>query len=262
MYLTGRTVRRLSLGFNGLVADWYWMRSLQYLGRKVLSAKEDVQIDNMGQVDLSLLGPLLDTATAVDPQFLAPYEYAAVVLPAVDSERAIQILKRGIDANPSRWRLHQHLGYIYWKQGKYQEAAETYGNGAAIPGAPPWMEAMKAQMAVKGGSLSTALQIYERMYQGSDDPGVRQMALRRLMQLQSFVERDQVRRVLGEYAALEKRCASSWRDVSAALRKAGLRLDSSGVPLDPANFPYRLVKEGCDVDLDSNSEVPKEKEGR
>ncbi len=258
LYLTGNTVRRLSLGFNGLVADWYWMRSLQYLGRKVLTAREDVQIDNLGQVRLELLAPLLDTAITVDPQFLAPYEYAAVVLPAVDPEQAIQIVKKGIAANPSRWQLHQQLGYIYWKQGDFQAAGETYDKGAAIPGAPPWMEAMKAQMAVKGGSRSTAQQIYARMYQETDDPGVRDMAMRRLMQLQWFGERDEVRRVLGEYAVLEKRCASSWKDVAAALRKAGLRVDASGVPFDPAGFPYRLVNEGCDVDLDSRTHVIRE----
>ena len=257
LYLNGNTVRRMSLGFNGLVADWYWMRSLQYLGRKVLSAKEDLQIDNLGQVNLSLLAPLLDTATTVDPQFLAPYEYAAVVLPAVDPEPAIQILKKGIAANPSKWRLHQHLGYIYWKQGNFQAAAETYGQGAAIPGAPPWVEAMKAQMAFKGGSRSTAQQIYARMYQGTDDPGVREMAKMRLIELQSLDEQDQIRRVLAEYAANEKRCPSSWKDVAAALRRAGLRVHASGVPVDPLSFPYRLVKEGCDVDLDPSSEVPK-----
>ena len=258
LYLAGKTVRRLSLGFNGLVADWYWMRSLQYLGRKVLAAREDVQIDNLGQVNLGLLAPLLDTATTVDPQFLAPYEYAAVVLPAVDPDQAIKIVKKGIEANPSRWGLYQHLGYIYWKQGDFQAAGETYGKGAAIPGAPVWMEAMKAQMAAKGGSRSTAQQIYARMYQGTDDPGVRDMALRRLMQLQWFEERDAIRRVLGEYAALEKRCASSWKDVAAALRKAGLRVDASGTPFDPAGFPYRLVNEGCDVELDSRTQVIRE----
>jgi len=37
---------------------------------------------------------------------------------------------------------------------------------------------------------------------------------------------------------------------------AGLRVDASGAPLDPSNMPYRLTKEGCDVDLDENSPVP------
>ncbi len=52
LYLTGNTVRRMSLGFNGLVADWYWMRALQYVGRKVLDAPEHVQLDNLAQLDL------------------------------------------------------------------------------------------------------------------------------------------------------------------------------------------------------------------
>jgi len=32
LYVSGNTDRRMSLGFNGLIADWYWMRSLQYVG--------------------------------------------------------------------------------------------------------------------------------------------------------------------------------------------------------------------------------------
>ena len=39
LYLNGATVKRVSLGFNGLAADWYWMRSLQYVGRKVLTSR-------------------------------------------------------------------------------------------------------------------------------------------------------------------------------------------------------------------------------
>ncbi|HKQ99736.1 MAG TPA: hypothetical protein VJT09_03625, partial [Pyrinomonadaceae bacterium] len=31
LYVTGKAARRMSLNFNGLVADWYWMRSLQYV---------------------------------------------------------------------------------------------------------------------------------------------------------------------------------------------------------------------------------------
>src|SRR5437870_7826821 len=40
LYLDGATTKRLSLAFNGLAADWYWMRSLQYVGRKVIKYKD------------------------------------------------------------------------------------------------------------------------------------------------------------------------------------------------------------------------------
>ena len=256
LYINGKTVKRISLGFNGLAADWYWMRSLQYVGRKVLNTPREIQLDDLGQLNVKLLAPLLDTATTLDPEFMEPYEYAAVVLPGVNVEDAIRITRKGIAVNPSAWRLYQHLGYIYWQQKDFKAASEAYGQGATLPGAPHWMEAMKAQMLAQGGSRSTARLIYERMYQQTDDLNVREMARRRLLQIQSLGERDEIRRLLGEYAAREKRCASSWKDISPALRSASLPLDDSGVPLDPANAPYRLVKAGCDVDLDLRSAVP------
>jgi tetratricopeptide (TPR) repeat protein len=256
LYLTGNTAKRMALGFNGLVADWYWMRSLQYIGRKILNSSEPVQLDNLGQLQLKLLAPLLETATTLDPQFMEPYEYAAVVLPGVNVAEAIRISKKGIAANPSAWRLHQHLGYIYWQQQDFKAASETYSQGAKVPGAPLWMEAMKARMEAEGGSRETAREIYERMYQESDDLNVKEMARKRLLQIQSFVERDEIRRVLSEYATRAKRCPSSWKDVSDALREKRLRLDASGAPLDPANVQYRLVKDGCDVDLNTLSDVP------
>src|SRR5437660_6249210 len=110
LYVNGQSARRMSLGFNGLLADWYWMRSLQYVGRKIMNVPSDVPIDDLGSLNLKLLAPLLDNSTTLDPQFIEPYEYAAVVLPAVNVEEAIRITKKGIAANPSAWRLYQHLG--------------------------------------------------------------------------------------------------------------------------------------------------------
>src|SRR6185295_11214182 len=109
LYLTGTMARRISLGFNGLAADWYWMRSLQYVGKKILNQEGDVAIDNLGQLNLKLLPPLLDTATTLDPQFLEPYEYAAIVLPPIDVQQAIRLTQKGIDANPNAWQLYHHL---------------------------------------------------------------------------------------------------------------------------------------------------------
>src|SRR2546430_10568381 len=127
LYLKRATVRRMSLGFNGLAADWYWMRSLQYVGGKLLNTHENIRLDNMSPLNLKLLAPLLDAATTLDPQFMEPYEYAAVVLPGVNVENAIRIINKGIAVNPSAWRLYQHLGYIYWQQTDFESAAEAYG---------------------------------------------------------------------------------------------------------------------------------------
>jgi len=256
LYVNGNAARRLSLGFDGLMADWYWMRSLQYVGRKIMSVPDNVPIDDLGALNLNLLAPLLDVTTTLDPQFMEAYEYAAVVLPAVNVDDAIRITRKGIAANPEEWRLYHHLGYIYWQRGDFQTASELYGAGALTPGAPLWMQAMKARMAAEGGSRDTAREIYLRMQEGSGDAQIKEMARRRLMQLDSLDQRDTLRKVLAAYKSRSGRCLSFWRDVTPVLQNLRFTVDPTGAPVDPAGFPYRLVKDGCDADLDPRSEVP------
>jgi tetratricopeptide (TPR) repeat protein len=255
LYLDGKTARRISLGFNGLAADWYWMRSLQYVGRKIIN-DSDVPIDNLGLLNLKLLAPLLDTATTLDPQFLDPYEYAAIVLPAINVNDAIRITKKGIDANPNAWRLYHHLGYIYWQQHDYQAASEIYGRGAQIEGAPPWMEAMKAKMAADGGGRSTAREIYTRMYEQSADEKVRDMARKRLLQLDSLDQRDGLRKLFAAYQARTGKCPQSWKEIEPVFRALRIAADASGAPLDPSGVPYVLRAGACEVELDPKSEIP------
>ena len=255
LYLDGKTARRISLGFNGLAADWYWMRSLQYVGRKIINDR-DVPLDNLGLLNLKLLAPLLDTATTLDPEFLDPYEYAAIVLPAINVNDAIGITKKGIDANPNAWRLYHHLGYIYWQQHDYQAASEIYGRGAQIPGAPAWMEAMKAKMAADGGSRATAREIYTRMYEGAADEKVRDMARKHLLQLDSLDQRDGLRKLFAAYQARTGKCPSSWKEIEPVFRALHIAVDASGAPLDPSGAPYVLRAGACEVDPDPKSEVP------
>jgi tetratricopeptide (TPR) repeat protein len=247
--------RRVSLGFNALAADWYWMRALQYVGRKVHDYEGDIQLDDMRPVGLNMLAPLLDSATTLDPQFLPAYEYGAVVLPAVDVDAAIKLVKKGIAANPASWRLYQHLGYIYWQRGRFAEAAEAYRQGAQLPGVPSCMNAMSAQMASQGGSRATAREIYRRMYEQADDDETRTLAAKRLLQLQSWDERDALRRVLASFRARAGRCPATWREVAPVLRAARVPVDAGGAPIDPTGAPYVLAGDGCDVELSAKSEI-------
>jgi len=256
LYLNGKTARRISLGFNGLAADWYWMRSLQYVGKKIIDQPGDVAIDDLSKLNLKLLAPLLDTATTLDPEFLDPYEYAAIVLPAVDVKEAIRITQKGIAANPNAWRLYQHLGYIYWQQGDYQAASEIYGRGAQIPGVPSWMEAMKAKMLADGGSRNTAREIYTRMFEESADEQVKDMARKHVLLLDSLDQRDGLRKVMQTYRDRAGHCPTSWTELREAFRVLSIPVDASGSPLDPTGVPYVLTSGTCEVQLNSHSEVP------
>lgn len=256
LYLNAKTARRISLGFNGLAADWYWMRSLQYVGRKIVNAS-DAQIDDLSKLDLKLLAPLLDTATTLDPQFMDPYEYAAIVLPAIDVQEAIRITRKGIEANPNAWRLYQHLGYIYWQQRDYQTAGEIYGRGAQITGAPPWMEAMKAKMTADGGSRTTAREIYKQMYEQASDEKVKEMAHVRLVQLDSLDQRDNLRKLFAAYQARAGRCPNSWKELEPAFRSLRVAVDASGAPFDPTGVPYVLRAGTCEVTLGADSKIPR-----
>jgi tetratricopeptide (TPR) repeat protein len=255
LYLNGKTARTVSLGFNGLAADWYWMRSLQYVGGKVVRAPENFVPGNLEQLNLKLLPSLLDTATTLDPQFLDPYEYAAIVLPAVNVDEAIRITQKGIDANPSVWRLYQHLGYIYWQKHDYQAAANIYGQAAQIPGAPQWMEAMKARMAAEGGSRSTAREIYTKMFEQSSDKKIKEMARYHLAQLDALDQRDVLGNILGTFDTRMGRCPATWNELEPTFRTLRTPVDSSGAPLDPSGSPYVFGRTNCDVDFNPESKI-------
>jgi hypothetical protein len=255
LYVSANAARRLALGFNGLAADWYWLRALQYVGRKATAHQGGLQIDDLGPLQLKALAPLLEQATTLDPQFMAAYEYGAIVLPAVDAGAADRLIEKGLRENPRAWRLHSHRGYIRWQQGRFAEAAEAYAAGARVEGAPPWMGAMAAQMSTKGGSRETARAIYEVMLRTADDEQMRVLAFRRLVQLQSLDERDALRRLLSAQRERAGRCAADWRELNQPLRAARLKLDASGTPLDPMGVPYKLVADRCDVELGERSEV-------
>lgn len=261
LYVRGAAAKRMSLGFNAIIADWYWMRALQYVGRRAVQ-QERVRIDNLSELDLKLLAPLLDTAATLDPQFMAVYEYGAMVLPSVsdtdEDEQAIALLKKGIEANPEAWRLYHHLGYIYWQRGDYKAASEAYGMGAKLKGAPPWMKGMEANMLARGSSPQLAREIYVRMHEQSTDEQVKVFAAYRLAQLDSIAERAAISRVLSDYSSRTGgRCPAAWREIATELRAAGLRVDAAGAPLDPTNFPYVLADKGCSVELHPQSKIPR-----
>lgn len=264
-YVSPDTAKRFSLGFSGLVADWYWLKALQYIGGKLEEqasrARERpsaAELDRLKALDPRVLVRLFDMISTLDPRFTAVYEFAAVILPAVDVPAAATLLEKGIQANPDQWYLHQQLAYIYWQRGDYLAAADAFRRGARMTTAK-WMEQMAKSMEAKGDDPQVARAMYARMYEQAQDDQVKQWALNRLMELKSLEERAHIRRVLADFVTAQTRCPRAWGDVTTALRAAGLRTDGRGQPVDPSDTPYLLVVSplGCDVTLHPSSTVPR-----
>jgi len=261
LYVSAPTAKRLSLAFNGLAADWYWMRSLQYVGGKIVNYEDThegrIDFDGLASLNLGLLPQLLQVSTALDPQFMAPYEYGAMILPELDSNQAIALLNYGKAQNPSAWRLYHHLGYIYWQRRDYLKAADVYAEGAKLPGARPWMAAMSARMKGEGGSRAAAREMYMHLAETSPDEGIKAMVVKQAMRLDSLDERDAIHSILSDFKTRSGRCVLSWREVIQPMLAAHLRLEAaSGAPIDPSGTPYELIKNGCDVGLNVNTKVP------
>ncbi len=255
--MNGSRLKGFALGFEGLMADWYWMRSLQYVGGKIVrSDRSDLNIDDLSNLNPRLLYPFLENATDLDSHFIAAYSYGAIVLPAIDPEKAIAIAEKGIANNPGEWRLYQHLGYIYWKLKLYDKAAEMYERGSQVPDAAPFMKSMVASMKTEGGSRATARQIYREMLDGSSDPSIRYNAERRLQELDSLDEREAIDRVLSEFSVKNGRCVNSLSEIIPAMLKINLpenkefRVDKLNRLVDPTDAPYLLDKETCTVNVD------------
>lgn len=257
--LQGEKLKGYAFGFEGLIADWYWMRSLQYIGGKFVKASDrTISLDDLKPLNPRLLYPLLDNATTLDPNFLTVYYYGAIVLPAIDPKEAIAIAEKGIRNNPSEWRLYHYLGFIHWRLGEYSKAAEVYEKGSRIEGAPPFMTLMVAKLKSDAGSRDTAREIYRQVYEQARDSQSKRNAELRLLQLDSLDERDAIGEAISEFREANGRCPSGWRELLPILSRKEIpgdrdfRIDKEGRVVDPTDAPYLLTSEGgeCAVALD------------
>lgn len=266
LYLSGDTVKRLSLGMEGLAADVYWIRTVQYFGGKLIDSKQPLSAAASANLRMDLLAPLLNVVVTLDPHHLPAYRFGAIFLPERDLPAAIALLERGIQENPNEWRLYQDLGYIYWQAGNktggdervadYAKAAEWYERGGNVPGAMWWMRDLAGYMKIAGGSREAAYAIYSS-YLNSDDENIRNQAALRLKQLRAIDEMDAINELLARYKAQTGQCVTDLRQLAPQWRAMKLALNDEQRPVDPDGLAYELKADTCKVELAFESKIPR-----
>jgi tetratricopeptide (TPR) repeat protein len=234
MLRSSKLVKGLSLEYAPLVADIYWTRVVQYFGNKQAA----------NQVDLRLLWPLLDVTSVLDPQLMPVYHFGSTFLSdasprgAGRPDLAVELLERGLRANPDEWLLYYDLGFVYYFDMKdYAKASAALYEGSKNPKAFIWMKTMAAKIATEGNSTETSNFLWQDVYNTTKDPLVKQNALRHLQLLQAEDDRKQIDTVADEY---QKWFGRRPLRMSELVQSGLLRTE----PVDALGYPYILSEAG------------------
>ncbi|MEO8077242.1 MAG: hypothetical protein ABI818_13005 [Acidobacteriota bacterium] len=228
---SGAALKRLTLGFNGIAADVYWIRALQHYGG-------DRLIKIPGAVRYQLLYPLLDITTTLDPHFNIAYRFGAIFLsegyPGGPGrpDRAIELLRKGLVAMPHKWQYYHDIGFVYyWHLRDYKASAEWFQRAEAQPGAPSWLKPLAATMLVQGQDRASARLLWEQIAR-SEEEWLRKSATRALLQLDVLDQIDQVNAAIRR-VPLSPGERYSWEMLA---RRGLLR----GIPADPTGVLFVL----------------------
>ncbi len=230
LYLwSGEQIKRLAPGFEDILADVYWLRTVQYFGGQRAYAE--------GR-SFELLRPLVDITTTLDPRLGIAYKYGAVFLAeprpigAGDAPGGIALLEKGVAANPVDWRLRQDLGFfhfLYLHDGA--GAARILNEAAEISGAPYWLRTLAAQLAAQGGERDAARSMWQAMAAQSEPGPIQENARMNLDILAALDLRDSLQAHVNRFESTFGRRPSSLDEL---VRERVIRT----VPVDPSGIPY------------------------
>lgn len=156
--------RLAALGFEALLADYYWMRAVQIVGSPAGPVGRSHQI-----------GGLIDVVTTLDPWVGHPYRFAALWM--TDDAEAVRkanaLLERGIAHHPDDWLNRFHLGFnLFFYFGESAAAAEALEPAVGMRGAPRYLGRLVARLRsdAGGGEIEAAAAFLNELLRRTEDP--------------------------------------------------------------------------------------------
>lgn len=153
-----------ALGFEAVIADYYWMRAVQLVGSDAGPVGRSHQI-----------GRLIDLVTTLDPWVGHPYRFAAIWM--TDDEAAVReanvLLERGIAHQPDEWLNRFYLGFNHFFYfGENAEAAAALEPAVGMRGAPRYLGRLVARLQSEagGGDLEAAAAFLHELLRQDPDP--------------------------------------------------------------------------------------------
>ena len=243
LYLrSGPALRRLTIAYNALAADVYWIRAIQYYGGAKRRLEATLLVAPPPPMlaappdDYDLLYPLLDITTTLDPRFNIAYRFGAVFLAepfpggAGRPDLAIALLQKGLRERPDKWEYMEDIGFVhYWYVHDYQAASAWFQKASEVPNAPWWLRSLAATTLAQGGDRQSSRTMWRAILQSAEIDWLKNDARRRLTQLDVLDAIDELQRRVDAYARSHGAPPTDWS------------LLFRGVPTDPTGTPFELV---------------------
>ena len=244
---SGPALQRISLEYDALAADVYWIRAIQYYGGMRLAETDQ------SKKNYELLYPLLDIATSLDPFFTIAYRFGAIFLsegyPGGPGrpDHAITLLRKGIATQPTKWQYYHDIAFVYyWQLRDMEAAARWFRLAASQPGAPNWLEPVAATMLIQGGDRASARFLLQQILK-SEEAWLRRMASRGLLQVDALDAMDELQAIVRRFPP-PPGTPYSW-DWLVQQRVISM------IPPDPTGKPFALDPQTGTVTVSTKSEL-------
>lgn len=192
----GRVVRLASLGQRQLLADAYWLETVQYMGWMTVSGG-----------DWRALYPLADITTDLDPRFGYAYQVAGSNLAGLGHRyaEADRILEKGMRNVPNRWSLPWTRAVNKFLYERDFTAAAHYARRAAEVGNRPHLALLAANLSLvtdDDGEYTAADTILGSAIRMADTDALRVELEQRRVKVRTYAVLSRVERAV---AAFERR---------------------------------------------------------
>jgi tetratricopeptide (TPR) repeat protein len=242
-----KALKVLALGYDSLLADFYWMRAIQYYGRREEAYKRQIPFKN--------LYTLFDITTTLDPNLMDAYHTGAAFLAepepvgAGQQQEALKLLDKGIAAHPQDWRLYYDKGFIHYLfLHNYQTAGELFLQASKFPAAPDWIASFAAYSLSKGGSVEVAIALWQRQYREASRADLKENARNHLLSFKVAQDLGTLEELIDRFKAKTGNYPKSLQDLMRTQKH-------SYTTTDPLGTPYEYIPMTGAVTLSPDSKV-------
>lgn len=176
----GEYLKPAVIGYDQLVGDIIWLRTIQVIGEKVVTRQ-----------GYDWVYHAMDVVTTLDPNFTYAYQLGGVALSVLGNRPDLSnmLLKKGMRENPSIWQMPFYIGFNYFFHlNDYWNAARYMAIASKLPGHPEYLPKLSARLYVQSGTPDMALDFLNKMHYETKDEKIQAALEQRIKEV--VIERD------------------------------------------------------------------------